>query len=221
MPTASGAAGRDRRAAPLRVATVAKELDVEVREHIDPSGAELAAVMCTDVARTTHLSIEEDTWRALIHEYGEIVDRQAVRYNGTVVASRDGRFVRFSGAYSAVRCALAIRQDLLDLGLDLRAGLHAGEGNGRNPDLTGAVAHVANRICCVADAGRVLTSRMLADLVDGSGIAFEDAGIHRLGDLPGEWQLLAVSERFGPSRAPSPPTSQDSRRPVHTRAARR
>jgi class 3 adenylate cyclase len=194
MPTASGAAGRGRRVAPLRVATAAQEVDVLVREQVEQSGAELAAVMCTDVARTTHLSIEEDTWRALIHEYGVIVSRQAVRYNGTVVGSRDGLFVRFSGAYSAVRCALAIRQDLLDLGLDLRAGLHAGEGNVRNPDLTTAVAHVANRICCVASAGRVLTSRMLADLVAGSGIAFEDAGTHRLDDLPGEWQLLAISE---------------------------
>ena len=119
---------------------------------------------------------------------------QAVRYNGRIVQSADGSFVRFSGAYSAVRCALAIRQDLRDLGVDLRAGLHAGQGQPPDADVDGVVADVANQICGVAGSGRVLTSRVVADLLTGSCVLFEDAGTYQLGDVPGEWQLLAVSE---------------------------
>ncbi len=171
-------------------------MDVFLREQVDPAERVLAAVMFTDIARSrVHLpTIDERAWPELVTAYGDIVGRQAVRYNGRIVQSADGSFVRFSGAYSAVRCALAIRQDLRDLGVDLRAGLHAGQGQLPDADVDGVVAHVANQICCVAGSGRVLTSRVVADLVTGSCVLFEDAGTYQLGDVPGEWQLLAVSE---------------------------
>jgi hypothetical protein len=56
------------------------------------------------------------------------------------------------------------------------------------------IAHVASRICCLADAGRVLASQVLAAHVAGAGVVFEDAGTYRLDDSLGDWQLLAVSE---------------------------
>ena len=131
MTRASGAAARrERRAAPLRLETGADHVDVFLREQVDPAERVLAAVMFTDIARSrVHLpTIDERAWPELVTAYGDIVGRQAIRYNGRIVQSADGSFVRFSGAYSAVRCALAIRQDLRDLGVDLRAGLHAGQG---------------------------------------------------------------------------------------------
>jgi class 3 adenylate cyclase len=196
MPTASGAVGRERRAAPLPVAAIDDELDVLFSDQSDEAERFLAAVMFTDIARSTGPlpALDEHSWPELVREYSDIVGRQAVRYNGRVERCGDGEFVRFSGAYAALRCALAIRQDLRDLGLDLRAGLHAGECKTHDPDVTRVVAHVANRICCVADSGRVLTSHALADLVTGSALIFEEAGTYRLGDVPGQWQLLAVHD---------------------------
>ncbi|HEX2383535.1 MAG TPA: adenylate/guanylate cyclase domain-containing protein [Acidimicrobiales bacterium] len=202
MSRASGAAGRGRRAAPLRgagvvdVDVVDDELEVLPREDPEPAECVAAAVMFTDVApsRARVPSIDERTWPELVDEYRSIVRRQAARYNGTRVQSHEGAFVRFSGPYSAVRCALAIRRDLHDLNLDLRAGLHAGDGKVRDADITDVIAHVASRICCIASSGRVLASQVLAEHVAGLGLVFDDAGTYRLDDFLGDWHLLAVRE---------------------------
>jgi class 3 adenylate cyclase len=202
MPRASGTAGRwrGRRAAPLRVATLPEELgadlDLTLSEQPDPTERFLAAVLFTGFARSTAAfpPIDERLWPDLLAESSCIVGRQAARYDGSLGVGGAGVFVRFSGAYSAIRCALAIRRDLRGVGVDLRAGLHAGEGSMRDADITEVIAHVASRICGVASSGRVLVSRALADLIVESGLVFEDAGTYRLDDLLGEWDLLAVSE---------------------------
>jgi class 3 adenylate cyclase len=186
----------------LRVASPSPGLDLEdnlewlLREQPDPVERFLAAAMFTDFApsRGGLPPVDERGWPDLVEECRDIVCRQAARYNGKLERSPDGSFVRFTGAYSAVRCALAIRQDLHELGVDLRAGLHAAEGNVRDADTTNVIAHVASLICCVADSDRVLTSRVLADLVSGSNLVFDDAGTYVLAGVPGQWQLLAVSE---------------------------
>ena len=45
----------------------------------------------------------------------------------------------------------------------------------------------------LADKGEVLVSRTVKDLVVGSGIDFEDRGLHELKGVPGHWQLFAVA----------------------------
>jgi class 3 adenylate cyclase len=44
-----------------------------------------------------------------------------------------------------------------------------------------------------ARPGEVLVSQTVKDLVAGSGIEFEERGIHELKGVPGEWRLYAVS----------------------------
>jgi len=39
----------------------------------------------------------------------------------------------------------------------------------------------------------VLVSQTVRDLVAGSGIGFEDRGVHGLKGVPGSWQLFAVA----------------------------
>jgi len=185
---------------PLRVATLPAErsfdLDVLLSERPDSGERFLAAVMSTDFAPSTDpfLCFDEHLWPDLVAESRCIVGRQAARYDGMLGAGQEGAFVRFSGAYSAIRCALAIRKELHAVGVDLRAGLHAGEGSVRDADITEVIAHVASRIRGVAGSGRVLVSRALAGLIIESGLLFEEAGTYRLDDIPGEWQLLAVSD---------------------------
>ena len=53
-------------------------------------------------------------------------------------------------------------------------------------DLTGA------RVAAKADAGEVLVSSTVKDLVAGSGLMFEDRGAHELSGIPGEWHLYSV-----------------------------
>jgi class 3 adenylate cyclase len=130
----------------------------------------------------------------LLQAHYETVVHQVVRYNGTIVNLFDaGSLARFTCACSAVRCALALREDLRCLGVAFRAGLHVGEAEMRSTENIGSTASVANEICRMADSGRVLASGTLADLVAGPGLVFEDAGAYLLEDGVGEEALLAIT----------------------------
>ena len=47
-------------------------------------------------------------------------------------------------------------------------------------------------IASLAGAGEVLVSQTVKDLVSGSGLAFEDRGVHELKGVPGEWRIYAA-----------------------------
>jgi class 3 adenylate cyclase len=71
-------------------------------------------------------------------------------------------------------------------------GLHTGEIELRDGDIGGIAVHIGARIARLANAGEVLVSRTVTDLVTGSGIEFVDHGLHQLKGVPGNWQLFAV-----------------------------
>ena len=59
-------------------------------------------------------------------------------------------------------------------------------------DVGGIAVHIGARVAAEADAGEVLVSSTVKDLVAGSGIEFDDRGAHTLKGVPGEWRLFAV-----------------------------
>ena len=81
-----------------------------------------------------------------------------------------------------------------DLGLDVRAGLHTGECEVVDGKVAGIAVHTGARVASQANAGEVLVSSTVKDLVAGSGIEFEDRGAHELKGIPGEWRLYAVTQ---------------------------
>ena len=52
----------------------------------------------------------------------------------------------------------------------------------------------AARIAGLADAGEVLASSTVRDLVAGSGLVFEDRGEQTLKGVPEPWRIFAVSK---------------------------
>jgi class 3 adenylate cyclase len=54
--------------------------------------------------------------------------------------------------------------------------------------------HIAARVGARAEAGEVLVSSTVKDLVAGSGLRFADRGTHELKGIPDEWRLLAVED---------------------------
>ena len=54
--------------------------------------------------------------------------------------------------------------------------------------------HIASRVAGLAAGGELLVSRTVKDLVVGSGIAFEDRGMHTLKGIPNEWHLFSVTQ---------------------------
>ncbi|WP_169714704.1 adenylate/guanylate cyclase domain-containing protein [Mycobacterium celatum] len=77
------------------------------------------------------------------------------------------------------------------MGIDIRCGLHTGECELRGDDIGGIAVHIGARIAALAQAREVLVSNTVKDLVNGSGIVFEDRGTHVLKGVPGEWKLFA------------------------------
>ena len=78
------------------------------------------------------------------------------------------------------------------VGLAVRAGLHTGECEMRGDGVSGIAVHMGARVAALAEPGEVLVSSTVKDLVAGSGIEFEDRGVHELKGVPGEWRLFAV-----------------------------
>ncbi|MGH9274254.1 MAG: adenylate/guanylate cyclase domain-containing protein, partial [Acidimicrobiales bacterium] len=90
-------------------------------------------------------------------------------------------------------CAVALRDAMNGLGVQVRAGIHVGEIEVRGVDLAGVAVHLAARIMSQAEPDEVLVSRTVTDLVAGSDLEFDDRGERELKGLPGRWQLYAVS----------------------------
>ena len=84
-------------------------------------------------------------------------------------------------------------QDVRSLGLEIRAGLHTGECELMGKKPSGIAVPIGARVAAEAQAGEVLVSSTVKDLVAGSEITFEDRGLHELKGV-GEWRLYAVSE---------------------------
>jgi len=60
------------------------------------------------------------------------------------------------------------------------------------PKVAGIAVHIGARVAANARPSEVLVSSTVKDLVAGSGLAFQDRGLHQLKGVPGEWRLFAV-----------------------------
>jgi class 3 adenylate cyclase len=70
--------------------------------------------------------------------------------------------------------------------VSIRAGLHTGECEFVGDDVGGIAVHIGARVAAKAQSEEVLVSSTVKDLVVGSGIEFQDRGVHRLRGVPGE-----------------------------------
>jgi class 3 adenylate cyclase len=157
----------------------------------------LAAVVFTDIVGSTPelARVGDRKYRAVLDVHDRTVVSCAERFRGNVVRTTgDGALLTFDGPARALRFVLELRRQLGQQGIDIRAGVHAGEVELRENDLAGIAVHIGARVMEQSGAGQVLCSRTVKDLVAGSGLAFEDLGSRTLKGVPDDWQLYAVSE---------------------------
>jgi len=156
----------------------------------------LATVLFTDIVNSTRRAAEigDRDWRALLDAHDAVVRAQLARFRGREVnTSGDGFLAMFDGPQRAIRCAIAIRDAVRALGIEVRAGLHTGECEVRGEDIGGIAVHIGARVSALAGPNDVLVSRTLKDLVIGSGLEFEERGAYELKGVPGEWRLSVVA----------------------------
>ncbi len=155
----------------------------------------LSSIVMTDIVDSTRLATEHGAarWRDLVGEHNHKSALAVERHGGRVVKTTgDGMIAQFDSAERAVRGAAAVRDEVQLLGLQIRGGVHSGEVQVTADDVRGIAVHTAARIMNVAGSGEVFVSATVLDLVDGSGLAFEDAGIHELKGLHGPRQLYRL-----------------------------
>ena len=186
---------------PLYEPEVADRIVGEVEEFLTGSRHEadpdrvLATVMFTDIVDSTTRAAElgDRQWCALLDRHDEAVRQQFARFRGQEVKNLgDGFMATFDGPARAVRCATAIAQSLRPLGLAVRSGLHTGEIELQRDDIAGIAVHIAARVTAEAEAGETVVSSTVRDLVAGSGLLFQDRGIHALKGLPEAVHLYSV-----------------------------
>jgi len=156
----------------------------------------LATVLFTDIVDSTRRAAEmgDRDWHALLDAHDAVVRSQLARFRGREVnTSGDGFLAMFDGPQRAIRSAMAIRDAVQALGIEVRAGLHTGECEVRGDDIGGIGVHIGARVSALAGPNDVLVSSTLRDLVIGSGLEFEERGSYELKGVPGEWRLFAVA----------------------------
>ncbi len=139
----------------------------------------LSTVLFTDIVDSTKqaAAMGDRSWQSLRQAHDLMARSHIQRFRGREIKSTgDGFLAIFDGPARAVRCALGIVQAVSPLGIAVRAGLHTGEIELSDSDVSGVAVHTAARVSQMAAGGAVLVSSTVKDLVAGAGIRFGDLG---------------------------------------------
>jgi pimeloyl-ACP methyl ester carboxylesterase len=154
------------------------------------------AILQCDIEESTRLArrVGDESWADLLIEYGRRTELAVEAYGGRVVdRTGDGFMADFEGPVAAIHAARRLEADGSELGIRVRAGIHFGEVRKRDGALRGVAVHVAARVMAAAGGGEVYVSDTVRDIVAGSGLHFEDRGVHELKGIEGRRHLYAVA----------------------------
>jgi class 3 adenylate cyclase len=173
----------------------------EIEEFITGSrgGSEaervLTTIVFTDIVGSTQraAALGDDRWHALLDNHDTLVRRELERFRGIEVNTvGDGFVAMFPSPSAAIQCASAIVDAIRVLGIEVRAGIHAGEVEVRGDDIAGMAVHIGARVSALAGASEVLVSSTVREIVTGSRLSFDDRGEHDLKGVPGRWRVYAL-----------------------------
>jgi YVTN family beta-propeller protein len=152
-------------------------------------------VLFTDLVGSTQLAAElgDQRWRKVHASHHAFIRRTLHEFDGHEISTAGDSFLAtFKSPAQAVLCAITISRGLAKIGLKVRAGVHTGELELMRRELRGIAVHIGARVAAAAQAGEVLVSSTVKDMVTGSEIQFQDRGVRTLRGVPGEWRLYAA-----------------------------
>ena len=162
------------------------EADAEEEAAALPAPGGFATILFTDMEGSTTLAdrLGDAAAQEVRRAHNDIV-RAALDANAgnEIKHTGDGIMASFATASSALDCAIAIQRGVgahkkehPDSPLGVYVGLNAGEPIAEEGDLYGTSINLAARICDHAEAGEILASNVVRELVAGKGFLFADRG---------------------------------------------
>jgi class 3 adenylate cyclase len=164
----------------------------------------LATVLFSDIVDSTSTlaRIGDEAWRGVLVEHNRRLRDAFNAYRGREIdTTGDGFLVVFDSASRAVHCGVAMTRAVHEMGIAIRVGVHTGEVEFVGDNARGVAVHTAARVMATADPDDVIISGTTRDLLEGSGMRFEEAGAHELKGLSGARTLYRVVADVGPDPA--------------------
>lgn len=159
------------------------------------AGQALATILFVDIVRSTEKAarLGDARWTKVMSHYYAAVRKELKSSRGKeVVTTGDGLLATFKAPAAGIGCATAIREAVRTLGLEIRAGLHAGEYKVSGAEVVGLAIHIGARVAAKARAGEVLASSAVKELMSQSEVRFTDRGFHQLKGVPKRWRLYRI-----------------------------
>ncbi len=161
----------------------------------------LTTILFTDIVGSTQRAAQlgDRRWHDLLDNHDRIVRNQLQRFSGREVnTAGDGFVATFTSPTLAIDCAEAVVEAVRLLGVEIRAGVHAGEVEVRGTDIAGMAVHIGARVGALAGPSEVLVSSTVREIVTGSRREFTERGEYDLRGVPGRWRVFAVApSQFG------------------------
>jgi uncharacterized protein (TIGR00369 family) len=162
-----------------------------------PARAVFTTLMFTDLADSTKKAAQlgDEQWSAVLAQHHAALRRHLEASHGhEVKTTGDGFLATFDNPADALECARRIRERLHGLNMEVRVGIHTGQCDIAEGDVSGIAVHVASRVLSIAAPGDILVSGTVRDLLLGSAVKFDDRGRHQLKGIEGDWQLFALAD---------------------------
>ena len=157
----------------------------------------LATVLFTDIVGSTEQVAElgDAGWRELVERHHATVRARSSPATGGGRSTPPGTGSSPASTAPRGRCAAPRRPSRQSgrWGSRSAPALHTGEVETIAGKVGGIAVAIGARVGALARPSEVLVSQTVKDLVAGSGLAFEDRGVHELKGVPGEWRLYVVA----------------------------
>lgn len=169
-----------------------------------PGRRVVTTVLFTDIvgSTTTLERLGDGPWQELLRLHNSRLRGDLNTFRGReITTTGDGFLAVFESATNAVRCALAMTRSAWATGMAIRVGIHTGEVEFVGTDVRGIAVHTAARVMSLAGPDEVFVSSTTSDLLEGSGLDLEAAGMHELKGLSGRRPLFRLVVMASPEDA--------------------
>jgi class 3 adenylate cyclase len=154
-------------------------------------------IVFSDIESSTEqaTTLGDTAWMRVLNQHNEIVRRNVRRWQGHEVKNQgDGFMLTFPGARRALRCMIAVQQELASLedndnvdSVRIRVGVHTGEVIAEGDDIFGRHVMMAARVAGQAAGREILVSALVYEIASARGdLKFGSPRVVALKGIEGE-----------------------------------